>query len=72
MEGIGTLARMWMRFIHLITLLVAFASTLGACVIIAKFPQPTSITDPQAIGSLGLLLLGFFATWRWHEANFKR
>lgn len=71
MEGIGILARMWVRFMHLITLLVAFASTFGACAIIAMFPKPTSIMDPLALGLLGLLLLGFFATWRWHEANLK-
>ena len=72
MEGIGILARMWVRLMHLITLLVVFASTLGACAIIAMFPKPTSITDPLALGLFGLLLLGFFATWYWHEVNFKR
>ena len=71
MEGIGILARIFMRIMQSLAVLVALASTLGACAIIARFPKPVSITDPVALGILGLLLLGFFSTWFWHESNLK-
>lgn len=71
MEGMGILARMGLRIMQSFAFLVAITSTIGACAVIAKLPKPVSITDPVALGLLGLLLLGFFSTWFWHESNLK-
>lgn len=68
-QGLGAIASACLAIINRLAGVVAILCTVGACVAIPQMEKSGSITDPNALTLIGLLVLGFLASYVWFETQ---